>query len=179
MSNKNLHDDIVAMLKDKGYIEAPSDNKSWFIFFQPDKPDTRWFVHETGKVRRGKSVHNSAAITPEARRMLGRWQAEQKRGPKTVKQQAPAKPKAQAQANDTGTPKSNSFNKALAVFEALSREDGATVQELIDLTGWQKHSVRGYLSNLRKKLDDKALVKYTRDNQTMYKIEPKENADNC
>lgn len=73
MTSPNLSTDMAEMLLAKGYAEAPSDNKQWRIFFQPTSMDTRWFVHEDGKVRRGKSVHNSTAITQEARRMLGRY----------------------------------------------------------------------------------------------------------
>lgn len=43
------------------------------------------------------------------------------------------------------------------------------------MTGWQPHSARGFLSNIRKKLKDKGednqIVKYTRDGKTMYKLE--------
>lgn len=41
--------------------------------------------------------------------------------------------------------------KQAIIINLLSREEGATLAELIDATGWKPHSVRGHLSNLRKK----------------------------
>ncbi len=41
--------------------------------------------------------------------------------------------------------------KQSVIINLLSREEGTTLAELIDATGWKPHSVRGHLSNLRKK----------------------------
>ena len=41
--------------------------------------------------------------------------------------------------------------KQSIIINLLSREEGATLAELIDATGWKPHSVRGHLSNMRKK----------------------------
>jgi len=86
--------------------------------------------------------------------------------PKTAAKKTPAKPL------------SERMNKTLQVMEALGRDDGVTIDELIEMTGWQPHSARGFLSNIRKKLkekgEDSQIVKYTRDGKTMYKLEPLE-----
>jgi hypothetical protein len=37
------------------------------------------------------------------------------------------------------------------IMTSLQSPDGATLEALIEATGWQSHSVRGYLSSLRKK----------------------------
>lgn len=37
------------------------------------------------------------------------------------------------------------------IINLLKRKQGASLEELIDATQWQSHSVRGHLSNLRKK----------------------------
>ena len=75
-------------------------------------------------------------------------------------------------------PLSERMNKTLQVMEALGRDDGVTIDELTKMTGWQPHSARGFLSNMRKKLkekgEDSQIVKDTRDGKTMYKLEPLE-----
>ena len=37
------------------------------------------------------------------------------------------------------------------MLDMLKRPEGASVEELIEATGWQKHSVRGSLVNLKNK----------------------------
>jgi len=41
--------------------------------------------------------------------------------------------------------------KQSKIIALLEREEGATLAELMTATEWQSHSVRGHLSNLRKK----------------------------
>jgi len=75
----------------------------------------------------------------------------------------------------TQKPLSKRMTKTLQVMEALGREEGVTIDELTKMTGWQTHSARGFLSNMRKKLkekgEDSQIVKHTRDGKTMYKLE--------
>lgn len=62
--------------------------------------------------------------------------------------------------------------KNMTVMAALKRPDGATVEEIAAVTGWQKHSVRGFLSTQKKKRPDFTLEKLTRgDGKTAYKLE--------
>jgi predicted ArsR family transcriptional regulator len=42
-------------------------------------------------------------------------------------------------------------SKQAIIINLLKREEGATLDELIKATEWKPHSVRGHLSNLRKK----------------------------
>ena len=51
----------------------------------------------------------------------------------------------------TGTNKSGRKTKATAVARLLSREKGATLEEIIKATEWQAHSCRAFLTGLRKK----------------------------
>jgi hypothetical protein len=45
------------------------------------------------------------------------------------------------------------FSKKAIVLDLLRRKDGATMAEIAKATGWQKHSVRGFISgNLTKKM---------------------------
>lgn len=41
--------------------------------------------------------------------------------------------------------------KQSAIIDLLSKPEGTTLAQLIEATGWKPHSVRGHLSNLRKK----------------------------
>ncbi len=59
--------------------------------------------------------------------------------------------------------------KASIVLDLLRREDGATLAELLDATGWLPHTTRAALTGLRKK--GYVLDKSTRDNATCYRIE--------
>jgi hypothetical protein len=52
---------------------------------------------------------------------------------------------AEGRASTTAQPKS------LLVTKLLRRGKGATIPELQEVTGWQPHSVRAFLSGLRKK----------------------------
>lgn len=144
MTSPNLSADIAEMLLAKGYAEAPSDNKQWRVFFQPASMDTRWFVHEGGKVRRGKSVHNSTAITQEARRMLGRYWLEKRDGKAAPEMSAPAAARQRAPAPQPQTAKDK-------ILTLLQSSGGATTAEMIKASGWQAHSVRAFLSRLRQK----------------------------
>ncbi len=53
----------------------------------------------------------------------------------------------------TSTPMPDTVNrpggKLGLILDRLERKTGATVDELVDATGWQAHSVRGALSQLR------------------------------
>ena len=81
----------------------------------------------------------------------------------------------------TEEPLSKRMTKTLQVMEALGREEGASLDELTEMTGWQPHSTRGFLSNMRKKLkekgEDSQIVKHTRDGKTMYKLEALEKSE--
>ena len=65
-----------------------------------------------------------------------------KKGKATKKAKAPKKaPKA---AKKVGEAREGS--KAATVLDLLKRSDGTTLAELMKATGWQAHSVRGFLS---------------------------------
>ena len=51
----------------------------------------------------------------------------------------------------TRTNKSGRKTKAAAISRLLSREKGATIEEIIKATEWQAHSCRAFLTGLRKK----------------------------
>ena len=68
---------------------------------------------------------------------------------KPVKKSGPAKKTASSRKAVVTTQGS----KTAKILELLKRADGSTLKEIMKATGWQPHSVRGFLSGtLRKKL---------------------------
>jgi len=62
-------------------------------------------------------------------------------------------------------------SKAAKVVELLKQPGGATLKELMKATGWQPHSVRGFLSgSLRKKLGRKVESAKADDGERTYSI---------
>jgi len=59
-------------------------------------------------------------------------------------------------------------SKISTVLELLRREEGATLAELVEATGWLPHTTRAALTGLRKK--DHSLEKSKRGDTTCYRI---------
>ncbi len=85
--------------------------------------------------------------------------------PTIAVQKIPRKPKTTSRRSSTRHRKSNAsalpqalaaatpVNKQSQLINLLHRPEGATLSELISVTGWQAHSIRGIISGvLRKKL---------------------------
>ena len=57
------------------------------------------------------------------------------------------------------------------VLKKLKSAKGATIQVLIDATGWQAHSIRGFLSGtVKKKLGHELISETGKDGQRRYRI---------
>jgi hypothetical protein len=80
-----------------------------------------------------------------------------------------AKPKAKRAAKKP-EPKARRVTKEQMVIQALCRPEGATVTELMELTGWQAHSVRGFLSGTAKKKLGLTVERITEDGRVSYRI---------
>jgi hypothetical protein len=65
-----------------------------------------------------------------------------------------AKTKASAKKREPKT-KREGASKKQTMIDMLSSKEGATIQQLMDTIGWQKHSVHGAMANLKKELQKK------------------------
>ena len=63
--------------------------------------------------------------------------------------------------------------KASSVISMLERRNGTTLAELAASTGWQDHSVRGFLSGTVKKKLGREIVTRIVDGERRYSIEGK------
>ena len=71
----------------------------------------------------------------------------------------------------TPAPNKQSASKSDLVLRALKRKSGATMEELCMRTGWQAHSVRGFLSGtVRKKLGHEVVRQKDATGRTHYFI---------
>jgi hypothetical protein len=79
--------------------------------------------------------------------------------PKTV-----ARPRVARQCPEPAT------SKAAQILAALQQPQGATIADLSRVTGWQAHSVRGFLSGTVRKRLGHPLVSEDRDSGRVYRI---------
>jgi hypothetical protein len=76
------------------------------------------------------------------------------------------RPEADAAPSPSLSPKASS--KTVSVLALLRRPDGATLAQLIELTGWLPHTTRAALTGIRKKGHD--VARFKRDGATCYRI---------
>ena len=67
---------------------------------------------------------------------------------KSAKQAKQAKPAKTTAAAKQGGKTSERSNKKAEVIALMKRAKGATLAEILEATGWQKHTVRGFVSIL-------------------------------
>lgn len=114
-----------------------------------------WRPHgpRTAAQRLGKALEQETAIAEAKHR-----DEKAAKLPQSVKATPAAAPKEPAQEKATkettrtdGTRPPREFSKKAIVVDLLSRADGATLEEIMAATAWQKHSVRGFISTLGSK----------------------------
>ncbi|MBL8576679.1 MAG: DUF3489 domain-containing protein [Mesorhizobium sp.] len=87
-------------------------------------------------------------------------------------------PKTPAAPGNTSTSKTKpaarpAETKAAAVLKKLNAPKGVTIETLMEETGWQAHSVRGFLSAVvKKKLGHTLVNEVGKDSVRRYRIEP-------
>ncbi len=72
-----------------------------------------------------------------------------KRTPKKARPRSRATKKSPATSARKSDAAKRPGGKLGLILDRLGRKAGATIDELVDATGWQKHSVHGALSRLR------------------------------
>lgn len=87
---------------------------------------------------------------------------------KTKVTQKPASNAVQQDATPCDTEKRET--KQSLIIGQLTREEGTTIKQLMEVTGWKSHSVRGHLSNLRKKRGLKIETFTTEEGKHGYRI---------
>jgi hypothetical protein len=89
---------------------------------------------------------------------------------KSVRKHSPGKKAAKSRPNSKAT-KAGQGTKTADVLSLLQKSKGATLVELMKATGWQAHSVRGFLSGtLRKKMGLKLQSAKRGDGERVYSI---------
>jgi hypothetical protein len=82
-----------------------------------------------------------------------------------------AKPTKKAgRANKTAKPKGDGTNKKAEVVAMMKRAKGATLSEIMKSTGWQPHTVRGFVSILGSKGGEKIESSKNAAGERTYKI---------
>lgn len=101
------------------------------------QPETESAKPKTGKRAKGgaRATHNEPAKGRASKKA-------------TAAKKAPKAKKA-AKAKESGAPREGS--KTAQVVTMLQRKNGATISEIMDKMGWQKHTVRGFMAGAMKK----------------------------
>jgi Protein of unknown function (DUF3489) len=85
---------------------------------------------------------------------------------------ARAKGRMKKPAKDGNTFSSRSGTKQEAVLALLGQPRGATIATVMKATGWQEHSVRGFLAGVVRKKLGLTLTSQKVDGDRLYKVSP-------
>ena len=95
-----------------------------------------------------------------------------KRAPKAPNTAKAAAPKKEARAGKKAAakPAAERANKKAEVIALMKRAKGVTLAEIMEATGWQKHTVRGFVSTLGSKGGEKIESSKNAAGERTYKI---------
>jgi hypothetical protein len=88
----------------------------------------------------------------------------------TKKAKAKATKKAPHAKKAAAKPKAERTNKKAEVIALMKRAKGATLAEIVEATGWQSHTIRGFVSILGSKGGEKIESSKSADGERTYKI---------
>jgi hypothetical protein len=99
---------------------------------------------------------------------------------RTSQKSAPAKPKRNATTSERGRRRGSSgsepqgrVTKAAKILALLKQPGGATLKAILDATGWQAHSVRGFIIGHLVKKMALEVESFRRDGERVYAIRSK------
>ena len=128
------------------------------VTIETDKPAT---THQPNEPERKRTKTAKARKPAKAGK-----RAKAAKAAKKTAQKSAAKP-IQKAAHKTAAERSN---KKAEVIAMMTRPKGATLHEIVSATGWQKHTVRGFVSVLGKKGEAKVESSKNPSGERTYKI---------
>ncbi len=112
-----------------------------------DQTETATPAAETKPNKKARGGARRAHVAP-AKAKTGKKASPAKKAPKTA-----PKPKVAHLGKAAKQKRVREGSKTETIFDLLKRSGGATLKEIMKATGWQAHSVRGFISSaLRKKM---------------------------
>ena len=115
-------------------------------------------------------MSNVTNETPAADTQPRETETKQKKPAKAAKRAKNAKRSKKAKPGKKAKPAAERTNKKAEVIAMMKRAKGATLAEIMKATGWQKHTVRGFVSILGKKGGEKIESSKNAAGERTYKI---------
>ena len=104
-------------------------------------------MHSVTDEKQGTSTASAVVVATGAKQETAKPKAARQPA-KPAKQAKQAKPTKKTAAAKQGGKTSERSNKKAEVIALMQRAKGATLAEILEATGWQKHTVRGFVSIL-------------------------------